>query len=72
MFGIRKKSETSEDMVCSLCEFSCERDGKLLCKGKEISGEECCGKFIFDPRKKKVKRLSVKERSKEIEFPSLD
>lgn len=72
MFGSKRKPCSFESMVCSLCEFSREKNEKFYCGKKEVSPASCCGRFIFDPLKKKVNRISVREKTKDIDFLPLD
>ena len=72
LFRLKKKNPRAEDAICALCEYSKESDGKFFCASKEVDAVGYCGKFIFDPLKKRVKRISVEEKTKDIEFLPLE
>ena len=60
MFGIKKNVNQNEDTICALCEYSSEKDGKFYCNSKPVNPTGYCSRFLFDPLKKKVKRISIK------------
>jgi hypothetical protein len=65
-----KKAVSDEKRICALCEYSSEDENGFKCGKKKVSPTHSCRRFIYDPLKKKDKRLVFDKN--EFSFEAID